>query len=287
MRIHTLSVIAVLCAALTGCADLGLCVPSCHSESHNSSSLVEFLYPRGSQPPQRDQVPELRVPLRIGLAFLPPSTSGRAPSLEASQRQLLLERIRQHFSSRKFVAEITVIPDYYLNRALGFEGLQGVQRLYSVDLMALVSYDQVTNEDTNEWSIAYWTIAGAYVIKGNRHDVATLVDLAVIDPASRALVLRAGGTSTGHGNSTLIAEQRELRALSDAGFTEATDQMLAHFDVALTKFESDVQAGTANVRVVRRTGAGQTGGGGGAGAFAWLDLLLLAPLCGMRIRYRR
>jgi rhombotail lipoprotein len=73
-----------------------------------------------------------------------------------------------------------------------------------------------------------------------------------------------------------------LRASSDEGFRVATDQMLAHFDQALARFESDVRSGTANVRVVSRGGSGQSAGG--AGAFAWLDLLLLMPLCLVRIR---
>ena len=55
-----------------------------------------------------------------------------------------------------------------------------MQRLYAVDLMALVSYDQVTHGDTNEWSLGYLTIVGMYVLKGNRYDVSTVVDLAVV-----------------------------------------------------------------------------------------------------------
>ena len=180
MRSFTLGVVAAICSGLAGCAEFTPCWPSCHTEGHNSSSLVQFLYPHGSEPPVRDQIPELRVPLRIGLAFLPSSASAQPVGLTRAQEEALLERIREHFSRRRFVSQIVVIPDYYLTGVRGFEGLQGVQRLYDVDLMALVSYDQVTNRDVNGWSIAYWTIAGAYMIKGSRYDVATLVDLAVV-----------------------------------------------------------------------------------------------------------
>ena len=99
----------------------------------------------------------------------------------------------------RFVAQIVVIPDYYLRNETGFEGLKGVQRLYDVDIMALVSYDQVTHRDDNSLSLGYLTIVGAYLLKGSRHDVTTLMDLAVVDPASRALILRAGGTDSRHG----------------------------------------------------------------------------------------
>jgi rhombotail lipoprotein len=193
----------------------------------------------------------------------------------------LLERIRQRFSSRRFVAEIVVIPDYYLRGHGGFEGLEGVQRLYGVDLMALVSYDQVVHTDENNWSLGYLTIVGAYVLKGSRHDVSTLVDLAVVDPVSRSLVLRAGGTSTSHGNTTLIDAARDTRSAAADGYAAATDEMIEHFDTALTKFESDVRSGNAPVRVVRKTDAGRSGSGGG-GALDWPFILVLLTLITFR-----
>ena len=79
------------------------------------------------------------MPLRVGLAFLPGSSRVPGVGLSAVQQQALLERIQEHFSSRRFVAQIVVIPDYYLTGARGLEGLQGVQHLYDVDVIALVS----------------------------------------------------------------------------------------------------------------------------------------------------
>ena len=58
--------------------------------------------------------------------------------LDAAHKEILLRDIPQRFISRKFVAEIVMIPDYYLKGKSGFEGLAGVQRLYGVDLMAEV-----------------------------------------------------------------------------------------------------------------------------------------------------
>jgi rhombotail lipoprotein len=272
--------VAVVGVLLSGCADLG-CMPNCSSHSRNSSSLVEFLYPHGSAPPQQNAIPQLRIPLRVGLAFLPSNNFDATGGLDAAHQEALLERIRQRFSSRKFVAEIVVIPDYYLRGHSGFEGLEGVQRLYGVDLMALVSYDQVVHTDENNWSLGYLTIVGAYVLKGSRHDVSTLVDLAVVDPVSRSLVLRAGGTSTSHGNTTLIDAARDTRSAAADGYGAATDEMIEHFDTALTKFESDVRSGNAPVRVVRKTGAGRSGSGGG-GALDWPFILVLLTLMTFR-----
>lgn len=271
----------VAAAALSGCAEMG-CLPNCQSHTRNASSLVEFLYPHGEAPPQ-DAMPVLHIPLRVGLSFLPPS--GAPSTLDEAQQAVLLERIRQRFLSRGFVSDIVLIPDYYLEGHRGYEGLQGVQRLYGVDLIALVSYDQIIHRDDNDWSVGYLTIVGAYVLKGSRHDVSTLVDLAVVDPATRSLVLRAGGTDTRHGNTTLIDQSRLTREAAAEGFSTATDQMIEHFDTALTRFESDVRAGRAHVQVISRDGSGAAVGGGGA--LGWpVVLILLLLSCGRIARNR-
>jgi len=257
---------------LTGCANL-TCFSACQRHAHNSTSLVEFLYPNGT-PPSQDSQPQLHLPLRVGLTFLPSNGSESQNGLDAAHKETLLQEIRQRFLSRKFVAEIVVIPDYYLQGKRGFEGLEAVQRLYGVDLMALVSYDQVTHEGDNNWSLGYVTIVGAYFLKGTRHDVSTLIDLAVVDPATHQLVLRAGGVDSSHGNVTLLSENRRLREDSAKGFDAATAQMIEHFDGALTAFEADVREGKANVKVVSNNGK-PTGGGGSMG---WLLLLALLPL---------
>src|SRR6202451_1818968 len=226
---------------LSGCANLA-CFSSCQRHTQNSTSLVEFLYPNGSAPPAQDAQPQLHLPLRVGLAFLP-SNGDTEIGPDAAQKEALLQEIRKRFVSRKFITEIIVIPDYYLRGKTGFEGLAGVQRLYGIDLMALVSYDQVAHEDDNNWSLGYLTIVGAYVLKGTRHDVSTLADLAVVDPATHSLVLRAGGFDTRHGNVSLVRESVELRDAARAGYDVATQQMMDHFDDALRRFESDVHEG--------------------------------------------
>jgi rhombotail lipoprotein len=281
MRLSTLFGLSLM-VGLTGCADWA-CFSACHRHSQNSTSLVEFLYPNGAAPPSQDAQPQLHLPLRVGLAFLPSIGPEAENGLDAAHKEALLQEIRERFISRKFVAEIVVIPDYYLQGKRGFEGLEGVQRLYNIDLMALVSYDQVAHEDDNNWSLGYVTIIGAFVLKGTRHDVSTLVDLAVVDPATHSLVLRAGGFDNRHGNVRLVDEHRLLREDATAGFTVATRQMIDHFDGALTKFESDVRDGKANVRVV----SNQREGTGGVGSLDWFFLLGLLPLAIARGRAAR
>ncbi|HEX3943427.1 MAG TPA: rhombotarget lipoprotein [Rhizomicrobium sp.] len=281
MRFYTGLALAVAMAGLSGCAEL-TCLSACQKHSQNSTSLVGFLYPNGAAPPPQDSQPQLHLPLRVGLAFLP-SNSEAGNALDAAHKEALLQEIRERFVSRKFIAEIVVIPDYYLQGKRGFEGLEGVQRLYGIDLMALVSYDQVAHEDDNHWSLGYLTIVGAYVIKGTRHDVSTLVDLAVVDPATHSLVLRAGGFDNRHGTVALVNENRRLRETSIDGYTAATQQMIDHFDGALTAFESAVREGTANVKIISNARGSIHGGG----SMNWLSVLLLLPLSLLRVRRER
>jgi rhombotail lipoprotein len=247
----------------------------------HTTSLVEFLYPAGAPPPS-NTIPELHVPLRVGLAFLPVKSGYGSTVPDAAQKLALLEQIRQRFSSRQFVSEIVVIPDYYLTAAKGYSGLAGVQRLYSLDLVALVSYDQLSRQEGNILSLGYLTIVGAYLLPGTNRETTTLVDLAVVDPATRSLVLRAGGTSSGWGMTTQAAADHSVHVASAAGFSAATAQLIENFDVALLNFEKDVRAGKANVRVVRRSGGGGALGGGEAVAL----VLLLAGVL-LRSRTRR
>jgi rhombotail lipoprotein len=287
MKSRTLLCLLVIAQLVSGCALLNhaACAPNCNTQTHNSSSLVSFLYPDGKAPPPQNAVPELRVPLRVGLAFLPSQASFGGAQLDAAHKQELLEQIRKRFSDRKFVSEIVIIPDYYLATSKGFSGLEGVQRLYNIDIMALVSYDQVTYTDDNKWSLGYLTIVGAYLVKGSIDDTTTLVDLAVVDPRTRSLVLRAGGTDTRHETSTLVDIQHKARISSEASFDAATKQMIVNFNGALTAFETEVHEGRANVRVVARNApAGSGGGGGSTTGRDVVALLVLVLICRVALR---
>ena len=108
---------------------------------------------------------------------------------------------------------------------------------------------------------------GAYFVRGDRNETHTLLDMAVIDPKSRALVMRAGGTSALKGNVTGVEAEQHSVAQRARGFELATEQLITNFSRELTDFEQRVRDGTAPVKVVRQ---GTKGGGAGA-----LDPLLL------------
>ena len=277
-------------ALLAGCAGLQplLCWPDCNQhgrQAHGSSSLVGFLYPTGTDAVPGNELPTLPVPLRVGLAFLPDRGTGQVEGLEAARREQILERIAQRFRSRGFISEIVLVPDYYLRDARGFEGLAGVQRLYSVDLMALVSYDQVRYQDDRGLAFGYLTVVGAYVLKGTRQDVTTLMDMAVVDPVTRSIVLRAGGSDTRVHNTTYAGSAVAGRKAASSGFDAAADQLIEHFDVALTQLEGDIRAGKSTIKL-RHDGASRGGGGGAVGRVTLLGLAALALIAARRRRRR-
>jgi rhombotail lipoprotein len=265
--------IVMLALALAGCAGM---FSSAKVRHHRSSSLVEYLYARGL-PPAQAETPVLNLPLTVGLAFLP--SAGGAGPLDQVEKNRVLEQVRARFKDRPFVREIVPIPDYYLTAQRGFDGLAALQRLYNLDLVALVSYDQVARQEANELSLSYLTIVGAYLFPGTSQDVNTVVDLAVVHPASRTLVLRAAGMDSRSGASTEVGAQGRLRARSTSGFQAAATQMVDRFDSELLRFEQEVRAGTARVKVTRA---------GGGGSMDWAAVLLLAAAAALRLtRLRR
>src|SRR5437870_4591551 len=105
-----ITLIVLLCAVLAACASF---YPS-HRDGV-SSSLVSFLYPGGAMPDQeRDETPNLKVPVTIGLAFVPTMSSGYPSGLPEALKNELLERVKASFKSRAYIREILIIPEIYL-----------------------------------------------------------------------------------------------------------------------------------------------------------------------------
>ena len=268
---------ALIAISTGGCAALdGMCLFDCGSSRAGSTPLVEYLYPNGDVP-KNDSVPVLKVPLTVGLSFLPDHEN--AGIIDARQKEAILARLRDRFRSLDYVRDIVVIPDNYLNAQGGFDSLAQVARLQRLDVVALVSYDQVAKRDENKRSLAYLTIVGAYIVRGSRSETSTLLDLAVVEPESRSLLLRAGGTSFAADSSTAVDQSEKLRQQSRRGLEAATDELVTQLDRELTVFSERVRKGDGPVRIVKRESAGWNIGGGGAVTLPWLLLLAgLAPL---------
>lgn len=269
-------VLLLLALTLGGCASLWP-----ERSSGVSASLVDFLYPKGEAPEAvSDAPPRLQVPLTVGLAFVPPrSDCGRCGAPSAALQSELLARVRARFADRSYIREIKVIPEAYLRAGRGFTTLEQLSRLYGFDVIALVSYDQVAMTHERASSLLYWTIVGAYVVKGNANDVHTFVDTAVLDVQSRKLLLRAPGIDVRAFNGTMVENGREVALQQGDAMRAATEQMIANLDAELATFRERIKTDNS-VIVTRRPGTG----GGGAGALG--GPALGALLLGLWMRRR-
>ena len=232
----------------------------------SSTSLVDYLYPNGQVPPEPgDTLPTLSLPLSVGIAFVP---SKARTDLGEAEKQALLDAVAAGFRDRHYVHSIQTIPDQYLRSARGIVGMQQVAALYGVDVMALVSYDQLAFSGERDSALLYWTIVGTAVVKGNTNEVQTLIDTAVFDVGTATLLFRAPGVHRQQRNATLFDSARDLRHLRQDSFAAANGDMISNLDVELGRFEERVKAGDA-VQV-----AWTDGGGGALGV--WLLLALAA-----------
>lgn len=263
---------AVLASALTSCVSNGMCMWHCGVQHSGSTPLVEFLYPDGKVP-QSDATPELKIPLTVGLSFLP--SRGGSEQLDGRQKEQILSTIKEHFLSRPYVRDIQIISEGYLNPQGGFDSLQQLARLQQLDVVALVSYDQVARQSETNRSLAYLTIVGAFLIRGSENDTSTLLDLAVLDPKSRSLILRAAGTSHMSVTSTAARQATEVQQQSGQGLDAAAQELNVNLDKELARFADRVKAGNAPVRVVQRNGGG--------GAFDFSSLIFLLTLACLKI----
>lgn len=281
MRILTLSAVLAASLALVGCESLSTMWGG-STRSGESSSVVEFLYPAGEVPPKpTGEVPAITLPIKVGLAFVPGRGQSLGPLSEAQKMQLL-EQVRDRFSGEDYVTEIVVVPDTYLRGSSGFDALDRAARMYGLDVMALVSYDQLSTSSEKKSSFLYWTIVGAYVVEGTRNEVQTLVDTAVFDIPSRTLLFRAAGTDRVAKDTTMVESPQQMRAAQAASFGRAMDDMSVNLQRELAVFKERVKEQKAPVRVVR--GDGANGGGAGAGGVGTLALL---ALLGCRLGRRR
>ena len=239
---------------------------------HTSSSVVHYLYPDRDTPLDTATLPQLSLPMRVGLAFVP-ETGGRNPGFTEKEKTRLLDEIATHFKRHHFVNSIDVVPSGYLSAGGSFANLDQIRSLYGIDVMVLVSYDQTQFTDEGLASIAYWTLVGAYIIPGEKNDTHTMVDAAVYDIESRKMLFRAPGISHIKGNATPVNLSEELRHDSLEGFQRASADLVTNLDEQLQLFKQRVKENPQEYDVVHR--AGYTGGGSVDVALLGLAVFLL------------
>lgn len=206
-----------------------------------SSSLVDYLYPKDEERTAKPlEIPVLQLPVNVGIAFIP-SDSYRQAAVTEGEQIVLLETVKKSFAQYDYINRIEVIPSTYLKGGEGFDSLDQVSRLYNVDVMALVSYDQLARTNDNNAALLYWTIVGMYVIPASDTNVQTFVDTAVFDVKSRSLLFRAPGLSKTQDRSTAINVDKVTNQKALEGFELAVDDMIVNLDTELARFKTRVK----------------------------------------------
>ncbi|MEX8518615.1 MAG: rhombotarget lipoprotein [Leptothrix sp. (in: b-proteobacteria)] len=226
-----LSAAALGALSLTGCASM-----EAGNKQRQVASVLSFLFPGKQEPePPSERIAELKVPFRIGVAFVPDTAAAEFRLAEA-ERQGLASKVRDAFAGYPFIGHIEIVPSLYLEPGGGFANLERVGSLLNLDVVALISYDQVQHADASGWSFLYWTGVGAYVIEGDHYEALTAVECTVFDIRSHRLLMRAGATSTNKGDATLVSFSEKARAGRAQSFAEAMDRMVASLQQEVRTF---------------------------------------------------
>jgi len=265
MRTVIATLIAGLVLTLAGCASW---FPQ--TGAKQAGSIVDYLYPDAKEAPQlKPSVTTLRPPVRVGIAFVP--GGGWGAGLPEADKTKLLEGVKAAFAKYGFIGNIEVIPTQYLRPKGGFENLDQVARMFNVEVMALLSYDQVQFNDSNALSILYWTVIGAYIIHGDQYDIQTMVDASVFDVRSRKLLFRAPGTSQIKGSASLVGFSENARAARLEGYNKAVTELTPRLQAELDGFKERIKT-DASYKVENKPGYS------GGGDLGWLSVLVVFVL---------
>jgi rhombotail lipoprotein len=196
-------------------------------ERIHSTPLADFLYD-GKREPVVDGRATLLLPIRIGLAFVPASaeTTGNIPTLE--QRGRALDNVRDSLRALSWVSEVAIVPDYWFARqqGAGFDKLGALARQFDFDLVALISYDQAMYEFQNMRSLGLITIIGKDYYKVDVDQALTVIDLTLIEPDSRTLVMRVAAGDKFGDTTTLLDDWRSQAHVRRVSFDRANEVFL-------------------------------------------------------------
>jgi rhombotail lipoprotein len=273
----------ILIAAILGLVLLLGC--SFARQVHRRSNLMSYLYPKATEAPQPStQGVRLRLPLRVGIAFVPceaayGSYGGGAAVLPGTVEKSLLNVLRDAFKSRDWVKEVVVIPSTYLTPGGGFTNLDQVSQMFGVDVIALVSVDQFQSSDPYPISFLYLSIVGAYVLPLDHNDTRTLIDAAVFYVPARRFLLRAPGQSRITGHSTAVDVNESMRERSVKGLSIAMSDLSVNLSKEVDTFKQGIISGERNdVDVINKQGTSIRT----SGNIGWLWALSLLALVAVR-----
>lgn len=253
---------------VTGCAGL---------QSHRTSSVVDYLYPNRSDVIEKPSTPTLKLPLNVGIVFVPEgeqtvktggfgnkwAETSASYQLNEKQKTELMQKISAEFKQLPFVKAIEIIPSPYLKAGGSFTNLDQIRTMYGIDVIVLLSYDQVQHTDESTMSLTSWTLIGAYVFKGEKNDTSTMIDAAVYHIQSRKMLFRAPGISQVKGAATAVNLSEQLRKDSNTGLDEAAKDLVINLKEQLELFKTKVKEAPEEYKIEKSSGytGGHTGGG--------------------------
>ena len=224
-RLVCLALTASLVAGLAGCETVRN--PDRKPElvqSARSTPLTEFLY-EGQKVPVAEGRAELLLPIRIGLGFIAPTddSTGKVPTLE--QRQATLDAVRDQLRGLPYVTEVAIVPQYWFGNqpGVGFQKLSALAKQFNFDLIALVSYDQGIYSTQNMRTLGLLTIIGKDFYKVEVDQALTVIDLALVEPRSRELVLRISAGDQFGDTTTVLDDWRSKSYLRRVSFDRANE----------------------------------------------------------------
>ena len=267
--------------------------------TRHSTSVVRYLYPDRTTVADTAGIPVLKLPLRVGIAFVPDAQLDQnsrgftsydpagANGFGESERVRLMKRVTDHFRKQPFIKSVELIPTTYLTSGGGFDNLDQLRQMFDIDVMVLLAYDQVQFTGEGAATLTYWTILGAYVVEGEKNDTRTLMDAVVVDIASRRVLFRAPGTSVIKGRSTPVNLDESKLADARKGFEFAAADLTTNLETSLGAFKEKVkEAPPEEMRVIRtaefdRRAAASAASGAGSVDLLVMALALLAVLSAM------
>jgi rhombotail lipoprotein len=189
-----------------------------------STPLAEFLY-QGRKVPAEDGRAGLLLPIRIGLGFIAPTddSTGKVPTIQ--QRDATLAAVREQLRGLPYVSEVAIVPQYWFGNqpGVGFDKLKSLADHFHFDLIALVSYDQAIYEFQNMKSLGLVTIIGGDFYKVDVDQALTVIDLALVEPGTRAVVMRVAAGDRFGDTTTLLDDWRSKSYVRRTSFDRANE----------------------------------------------------------------
>jgi rhombotail lipoprotein len=247
-------------------------IAGCMTQSNfSNSSVVDFLYPNQRDVVETAQIPVLTLPLRVGVAFTPGSQRQNSPLTENDKTKLMQE-VSADFRKYDFVEDIEIIPSAYLRPQGSFSNLDQIRKMFNIDVIALLSFDQTRFTDSGKASFAYWTLVGAYLVPGEKNDTHTMIDAAVYDIRSHKMLFRAPGLSMVKSRATPFELSEQVREDAALGFQQASAELAVNLEEQLALFRERIKEAPEEIQIAH---SGDYRGGGSLDFSILLLMLLL------------